>query len=691
MKTLLLEIGSEEIPAGYIQPALDALCNNLLKKLADLRITCGAARTYATPRRLAVTLADVAEKQPARTAEVMGPPAKVAYDQQGAPTTAALKFAEKVGVSVNRLATVQTPKGDYLTARKVDRGQATRTLLKEALPDILLSLPFPKTMRWSKGTVAFARPIISVLALFGDQVVPFSVGTVKSGRYTFGHSIMAPGKIKIDTPGAYLPKLEEARVIADHTRRKQLTENAVNQAAASVHGTILADAPLCDTVTHLVEYPVAVAGTFDAAYLELPREILITSMREHQKYFAVTDTHGNLLPNFIAVSNTLARDMDLVRKGHERVLRARLEDARFFFRTDVQDSLDGWNEKLKKVLFQAKLGSMHAKVQRIEVLTAWLADAIGADTATTTAACRAATLCKADLVSQVVGEFPNLQGIMGRHYALAAGESADTAEAIESHYRPTFSGGPLPGNLAGALVAVADKIDSICGCFHVGLIPSGAADPYALRRQSIGIVQILLEHRLDISLSALIEKCLSLFDDRQAVTTTAECRNRVLAFFKSRMSHLLAETGTAKEVIAAVTEISVDNVPHLWKRAAALETLRAQPDFEPLAVAFKRVMNIVRKADPANGIAITPSLFTDPSETALHEAFTRVRQKVSAALADTRFDRALQEIAVLRPDVDAFFDGVLVMAEDPDVRSNRLGLLRAIGDLFSLVADFSKM
>jgi glycyl-tRNA synthetase beta chain len=502
--------------------------------------------------------------------------------------------------------------------------------------------------------------------------------------------MMNPGKVKVTSPEDYETLLREARVIADFEKRRQMVFEDITRAAESVGGRLLPDEALLDVVTNLVEFPVAVAGSFDKDFLALPREILITSMREHQKYFAVVDAEGNLMPNFIAVNNTVPKDTDLVRKGHQRVLRARLEDARFFYSSDLEETPDNWVEKLHNVLFQAKLGSVHEKVQRVVKIVDYLANTVSMDDALKAHTTRAAALCKADLVSQVVGEFPNLQGIMGRVYARAAGEAAEVATAIEEHYRPTQSGGRLPESLPGALVAMADKIDSICGCFHVGLVPTGAADPYALRRQSVGIMQIMLDKDLQIPLSDLIQTSLKLFTNGET-GQASETASRVLGFFKGRISNLLQEDGYSKEVIAAVTEISVDHLPNVWRRTAALEALKTLPDFEPLAVAFKRVVNIIKKADPEEGRNIDESLFEDPSETALLAEFTRVSERVTANLDQGVFDQALLDIASLRPAVDAFFDGVLVMAEDDRVRNNRLGLLRAIADLFALVADFSKM
>jgi len=457
---------------------------------------------------------------------------------------------------------------------------------------------------------------------------------------------------------------------------------------------VLQDDELLNVVTNLVEYPAPVAGRFDKGYLEVPDEILINSMREHQKYFAVTDANGHLLPCFIAVNNTRAKNMQLVAKGHERVLRARLEDARFFYRSDIKFSPDTWVEKLKGVLFQAKLGSMYEKTERVEKIAGYLAGAISGDPEIKKQALRAARLCKADLVSHVVGEFPKLQGVMGRIYAMNAGEERNVALAIEEHYRPIYSGGALPETMVGAIVGLSDKIDSICGCFSAGLIPTGASDPYALRRQGIGIIQIMLDKKLSFSLKSLIEKSLLLFDINKA-DERKNTADKVYQFLQNRMSHLLTEQGYSKDVVSAVINVSADHVPDVWNRAGALEKLKTAPDFEPLAVAFKRVVNIIKKSVPENAAGIMAGvdekLFEKECESALFAAYRDVESRVSENLQKGDYERALLDIASLKNPVDTFFDGVLVMADDKDVRNNRLALLGSISGLFALFADFSKI
>ncbi len=689
MESLLFEIGTEEIPAGYIKPALNALQATLLRKLKDARIGFGKAGTFGTPRRLAVMVMDVEEKQPSLTTEVTGPPERVGFDENGKPTIAAEKFAEKAGISVADIKVVETKKGRYLSAVMTEKGLETKDLLTTILPETVVSLPFPKTMKWGSLDVYFARPIQSILALFGKQVVTFELGDITSGRDSFGHRFMANQTITINSPEEYEAALKKAHVIPDMAERRQMVVDTVKRTAQSLDCQVEDDPDLMDIVTNLVEYPVPVAGGFDHKFLELPKEVLITSMREHQKYFAVIDKDHHLKPHFIAVNNTRAKDMALVAQGHERVLRARLEDARFFYKSDLEKSFDGFVEKLKRVLFQADLGNVFEKTERIQTLGAFLADTTG-NAELKTHVSRAAWLCKADLVSQVVVEFPKLQGVMGRVYAGKSGEDPAVATAIEEHYRPTYSGGALPETTAGALLAVSDKMDSLVGIFSIGLIPTGASDPYALRRQGIGILQIMLDKGLTVPLRDIIQKSISLYHLKENADPD-DIENKVYAFLRDRISHMLSDQGFQKDVISAVTSVTIDHVPDVLKRVKALEELKKQPDFDPLAIAFKRAVNIIKKAENVEDRAVDTALFEDPCESALFETYGQVKTKVDGFLAQGDFNQALKTIATLRDRVDAFFDGVMVMAENPDIRNNRLVLLSGIAELFERIADFSKI
>lgn len=701
MDNLLLEIGTEEIPAGYIEPALKALSSTLLQKMSQARIEHGSSKIFGTPKRLVIRVENVAAKQKSTKTEIIGPPGRVGFDEKGRPTMAAKKFAEKVGVSLSSLTIKETAKGSYLCAKKAERGISTKTLLKNILPEAILSMPFPKTMRWADLDIEFARPIHSTLALLGEDIIRFKLGNIKSGRFTFGHSFMHPGRIKVNASNDYIDLLRTAHVLVDMDERKKCVERDIARVAKSVKGMILPDDELVDIVNNLVEYPIAVVGNFDNVFLELPSEVLITAMREHQKYFAVINKEKKLMPYFIAVNNTTARDMALVAKGHERVIRARLADAQFFYRSDLEISNDERVEKLKGVLFQAKLGSMHEKITRVSQIAEFLAGEVdfGLDNKKEVddlkgQVARAAMLCKADLVSHVVVEFPKLQGIIGRVYAKIAGELPTVSTAIEEHYRPTYSGGLLPETITGAILSIADKIDSICGCFSVGLIPTGASDPYALRRQGIGIIQIMCDKGFSFSLKEMIEKSLSLFRTKGTQRTNDTVQN-VYTFLQNRIAHLLAEEGYSKDVIAAIIGVSIDNIPDVWNRVVALEKLKAEPDFEPLAVTFKRVVNIIKKSGnietAGKGRDVNEKLFEHKSESALYNAYKKVEKKVSDQMDKGFFEQALLDIASLRDSVDAFFDSVMVMAENKEIRNNRIALLGHIAALFGMFADFSKI
>ena len=694
MAQLLVEIGTEELPAGYIGPALKAFAESLVQHLEQHRISYGAARVFGTPRRLAVMIDDVADRQTPQTQEIMGPPAKVAFDESGTPTVAAKKFAEKNGIPVNRLSIAETEKGRYVVARKTDPGRATRMILKNSLAGLILAIPFPKTMRWSNLNIAFARPIHSVLALLGGQVISFMVGDIKSNRYTFGHRFLHPKKIKLSDSAAYLPALQDAWVMADISRRRAQMGQQMAAAVKPAGGYVLPDEELVDIVTNLIEYPATILGAFDERFLEIPREVLITAMREHQRYFAVVDGKNQVMPYFLAVNNTLAKDMDLVKRGHERVLKARLEDARFFFKTDLNISPDDMTDKLKHVLFQADLGSVFDKVSRVRSVAEKLAGHLALAPETAKQLDRAAWLSKADLVSHMVNEFPKLQGVMGRIYALGAGEEMLCAQAIEEHYRPVYSGGQLPETLPGSVLSISEKIDTICGCFLIGLIPTGTSDPYALRRQGIGLLQIILENGFTLAIDDLVRMSLSTFTDIAPRISPEKAAEQVASFLMNRLAHILESEGVAKDAVAAVLAVSQsEGLPVIAEKARSLQRLKTEPEFETLATGFKRVVNIIRKADSADTAkeAIEPGLFEYPAENALFEKFTAIQDQVRQLLAERQIDEAFTAVSTLRAPVDKFFDDVLVMTDDAALRQNRLALLSQISRLFALLADFSRI
>ncbi len=683
-KELFLEIGTEEIPAGFLPKAMADMEALIRRELESARIAHGDVLTMATPRRLALCVKGVAEHQPDAEITVMGPAKKVAFGDDGTPTKAGEGFARGQGVDPSALTIVATEKGDYVAVVKKETGVPTAGLLTEILPRLIGSIPFKKSMRWGDLDVRFARPMHWIIALFDGVVVPFSFGNVKSGSVSRGHRFMADTTFPVRDLNHYLEECERHFVIPDPEKRKEIIRREIEREATTAGGSVLTDEALLEQVAYLVEYPSAVRGGFSTSFLDVPREVLITSMREHQRYFSLVDADGKLLPNFITINNTLAEDPTVVVKGNERVLRARLSDARFFYDEDRKVPLEKRVEALKAVVYQAKLGTSFEKMERFRSLAESLAEKLNPAVKAKTA--RAAYLCKADLVTGMVGEFPEVQGIMGREYALLQGEDKEVAAAIAEHYLPIQAGGELPASDIGAFVSIADKVDTICGCFGVGLIPSGSADPYALRRSAIGVIAIILDKGYRLSLPALIGSSLELLSAK--LTRPAEqVAADVLEFFCGRFVNLVGNDYAADVVEAAVAAGFIDLVD-ARARIAALAEFTAHPDFEPLAVAFKRVGNIIKEG---TDLSVDAALFQDAAEGGLFEAFSAVQSSVAAKAAAGAYLDALTEIATLRGPVDTFFDRVMVMAEDDKVRTNRLALLTSIARMCGRIADFGRI
>jgi len=684
----LFEVGTEEIPAGYLAPALAALEERLSQALTAARLDFKRLRTWATPRRLAVGLWGLAEGQADTLKEITGPPVKVAFDQAGRPTKAALSFAQNQGVDVADLITVETKKGEYLAVRRKEQGRPTAEVLTEILPPLILGLPFPKVMRWGRGEVAFVRPIHWVLAVLDGRVLPLSLGGITAADTSRGHRFLHPEPVEIDSPDDYENRLAAAHVIVSFDRRLDLVQEEIARAAAE-NGTdlrVLPDEELETEVANLVEEPAAICGRFDESFLKLPAPVLITAMREHQRYFALTDGQGRLQPYFIAVNNTRARDLNVVRRGHQRVLRARLDDARFYFEDDRKTTLESKQEALKEVVFHSLLGTSWEKVQRFTRLAEDLADRL--DPAVKPVLLRAAGLCKCDLVTGVVGQFPSLQGVMGREYALLDGEPEEVAQAIQEHYWPIRAGGELPRTSAGALLSLADKIDTICGCFGVGLIPTGAADPYALRRQALGVINIILDQGYRLDLGRVIGQALTGLQSR--LTRPAEAvRAEVLEFFRLRLKNQLTGQGASTDGAEAVLSLHYQDLVPAAARVWALEEIKARLDFQDLAVAFKRVVNIIKKFGAKADF--DPNLLAENEEKALLAAVEDVAAQTRTLASADDYAGLLRLIVGLKPAIDTFFDRVLVDAPDPKLKTNRLALLTRIADLFALIADFSKI
>lgn len=690
-KDLLLEIGTEELPAAFVPPALADLESGTRTALEDARLSHGALHVYGTPRRLAVLVEQLAARQPDLSRQVTGPPARAAFDAEGKPTKAAEGFARGQGVAVESLEVVETPKGPYVAAQVEEKGRGADEILPELLAGVVRGLPFRKSMRWGSVDVTFARPVHWMCALLGGKGLSFTFGDVESGKKTRGHRFLAPAEISLRSPGQYLEKLEAARVLVDPARRR---EAVLTQAEAAVREMNPAwrlrdDPALVDEVTNLVELPVAVLGGFDPSHLELPPEVLVSEMRHHQRYFSVEDAKtGRLVPYFVAVSNTPVKDPAVSRRGYERVLAARLADARYFYEHDRKRRLEDRTTDLERVVFQQKLGTVAEKVERVRALALWLASRLDLDASQPTIG-RTATLAKADLTTGMVGEFPDLQGTMGRYYAAADGEDPKVALGIEEHYLPRNAGDRLPEGDEGALVGLADRIDTLVGIFGIGKPPSGAADPFGLRRATLGAVNIVLARGYRFSLSALLDQALDLLVPKLTLSAQ-DTKAAVLDFFRGRLKNLWAENHPV-DVVEAVLSAGFDDLLGARERVDALSRMKAAPDFAPLAEAFTRAANIVAKAPTVEARDVEPDLFEDESERVLWKKGMSIHEKVEQALAEHDYGAALAEMATLKAPVAAFFDAVLVMAEEARVRDNRLLLLSGIADLFGGIADFSKI
>ncbi|MBW1790316.1 MAG: glycine--tRNA ligase subunit beta [Deltaproteobacteria bacterium] len=674
---LLLEIGTEEIPSGYLEKGLSEFRRLAEESLKENRIDrAGGLFTFGTPRRLVLIGKAIAEKQEDLVQEVTGPPVGVAYDEQGRPTKAAQGFARKQGLDVNNLERIETPKGEYLFAKRHVPGRNTAEILEEVFPELISRIPWPKSMRWGTVGYSFVRPIHWVVALFGGKPLSFDVAGVRSGDTTRGHRFMAPDALPVYDVEDYLQKTRRSYVLIDQKEREDILAKAVVEAAASVGGIPSDDPELLATNANLTEYPSVVCGGFDEAFLSIPDPVLITAMKSHQKYFAVHGEEGRLMPNFVAVNNTLTKDPDVVRRGHERVLRARLSDAGFFFREDRKRPLVDRLEDLKGVIYQAELGTSYAKVMRFSRLAEFLGKALIPDRLEDIRT--AAHLCKCDLVTLMVGEFPSLQGTMGEAYASLEGYSEDICAAVREHYLPERAGGALPAGELGAVVGVADRMDTIVGCFAVGLEPTGSADPFALRRHALAVIRIAEAEAWDISLNQLTETALDILSDDIPVERKG-LQGRVVDFFRERFRNLMLRSGYETDLVEAVIAADFDRIPKLRSRCEALKRFADESvGFLELAVTFKRVTNILKKQDAE--FKVNPQLFKSTFESDLWEACKNLKDDVARCVRDGAYYEALGLLATLKGPVDGFFDGVEVLTkESRELRENRVGLLQSGG------------
>ncbi len=685
---LLLEIGTEEIPSDYLENGLKELRNLADSQLKNNRIEIGEPlETYGTPRRLVLIGKAVQDKQADTVQEITGPPKAAAFDDKGTPTKAALGFAKKQGVSVEDLGLLETPKGEYLFVKRSIPGRPTAEVLSELFPRLLADLPWPKSMRWGSQGFPFVRPIHWIIALYNGSVVPFEVAGIRSGNTTAGHRFMAPGTMPVTGLGDYLAKLEKHCVLLDQNVRARKVEEVVAKEAAGVSGAAIKDEELVSTVANMVEYPSAVCGSFDKAFLAIPSPVLITAMKKHQKYFALQDGQGRLMPNFVAINNTVARDESVVRKGHEKVLRARLSDASFFFKEDRKKPLQGRLEDLKGVIYQAQLGTSYAKVQRFTSLAEFLAEK--AAPAKLEIVRLAAGLCKCDLVTQMVTEFPTLQGVMGMEYARLDGHPEEACLAVHEHYLPARAGDELPGSVPGAIVSVADRMDTISGFFAIGMEPTGAADPFALRRHALAVIRILESRDWDISLTEIIGKALSILA-KEISFDAPGVLSKILDFFRERYRQMMLRSDYGYGLVEAAIAVDFDRINQLRSRLDQLQRfVKEFPGFESFVLTSKRISNILKnQEDP---MRVQQTLFKEPCEAKLWETYQAVKRPIEELLEKKKTYEALQHMATLKGPVDAFFEGVEILTkESADLKNNRVGMLQELSRLFLKVADFSK-
>lgn len=697
-KELLFEIGCEELPAAYAMRAVQRLPELFTQAMRDAggELQDGVeVRALGTPRRLALQATGLPAKTPKKTELLKGPPARVAYkDDQ--PTPAAVGFAKRLGIPVDALRV----EDEYVVGEKTSGGESIVEVLARALPALIEAIPFPKTMRWGSGDERFARPVRWIVAVFDAKPVPFAWGQLEAGTKTRGHRFLSPDAFGVKSFSTYVEKLRKAHVLVDPDERREAVRAEVQKAAEQAGGTADDDPGLLDIVTYLVEDPTGVTGRFDDSLLALPPVVIVTPMKHHQRYFPVLDKANKLKAAFVTVAGTPPKDPAVVAHGNERVLAARLADAKFFFDEDLATPMDAWVERLDRVVFQNELGSYGEKVRRMGALATELTRHMGGDPKVVkpednrlvAAVQQATTLCKADLNSKMVYEFPELQGTMGREYALRAGIDAEVADAIEQHYQPRSADDDVPAGTVGALLSLADRFDTLAGIFGIGERPSGSADPFGLRRHALAILSILRAKGWSISVSQYLERAADLLAEDGKIQDAARAAGEASAFVRERFYHWLVGEELAYDAVDAVLEAGFDDVRQAVARARALTELKGSPDLEPVATAFRRAANILAKADPDDlGAEVDPKAFDHDAEGALRKTLDQVSAAVTKAADQSDWAGALGEVVKLRKPIDAFYDAVMVMDQDHTRRRNRLALLTRVTETFAPIADFSKI
>jgi len=692
MNNVVLEIGTEEIPAQYMENALKDL-NRLAKKyLEESSINHKEIKVYGTPRRLILFIFHIKDKQEDIFQKIKGPAYSIAYNKDSQPQKPALKFAQSQGVNVGDLIVEDTKKGKYIFASKSIIGQPTIDLLSQIFPKIIKGMQFPKSMSWGEKSLRFIRPIRWILALYGNKIIKFNLNGLDSENITYGHRLLAPQKIKISSTQEYFKKLEKSYVIIDPQIRENIVKTDLKQIIKEINGKKIINEKQLKEIVYLVEYPNAILGKYDKKYLELPKDVLTVVMEKHQKYFPVFKNKDELLPLFIVIINNSKKYASKIREGNENVLRARLEDAKFFYHEDQKIPLEKRVNKLKNVIFQENLGSLFDKTKRLELLCDYISDSLQVEQKVKKDLLRSAHLCKADLVTEMVKEFPELQGIMGKEYAILSGERKEVAEAIFEHYLPRFSGGRLPLTKSGMILGIADKVDSIIGCFVMGLTPTGSQDPYGLRRQSRGKIAIILKNNLQISLKDIIWKSLSLYKESVSVELKIdenEIVSQILYFLKQRVKNIFLEDGIRYDVIDAVLAVDSDgDVVDIKHRIKAIEELYNQPIFGKILNSSSRVLNLSKNSEETE---IDRSLLKEKAELRLYHNYENNYPRIKEFISNKEYKKVFNLLGDLCEPVGEFFDQVLVMDKDEEIRKNRISLIKKIGSLFNQVADLSKI
>ena len=684
---LLIELGTEELPPKALKQLRDSLGQHMLEALREAGLLESEEhKLFAAPRRLAMLFKQVRLQQPDRETERKGPAAQAAYDADGKPTKALEGFARSCGVTADKLEKVHTDKGEWLVFRNKQKGDKAAALIPDIFESALKKLPIPKRMRWGDLDAEFVRPVHWLVMLHGDKLIPADMLAVKSGRNSYGHRFHAPGTIRLPAARDYERLLKsQGKVMADFELRQQKIRDGVEKLAVKQKGKAVLDAELLDEVTSLVEWPEPLLGSFDEAFLDVPSEALVSSMQDHQKYFPVTGRGGKLLPHFITVANIRSKKMVAVREGNERVLRARFSDAKFFWDTDRKTPLSDRIPALKEVVFHVKLGTVYEKVQRVKKLSAIIANELGADRVL---AERAAELARADLMTGMVYEFPDLQGIMGRYYANHDGEPAEVAAAMDEQYMPRFAGDALPATATGQALAVAEKIDSLVGIFSVGEVPTGDKDPFALRRAALGALRIIIEAGLDLDLYTLLRSAAANLPGQFDIDKTC---HQVYDFMMERLRAYYANKGIAHDEFESVLVTRPVRPLDFDKRIKAVKAFRKLKEAESLTAANKRIHNILKQGGTANWDHVSQVLLTEKAEIALADKVKTMTTELEPLFAAGDYEAAMKKLAALRPQVDGFFDDVMVMVDEEAVRDNRLALLDGLSKLFLRVADLSKL